>query len=105
MGRALRRQRHAEGAGGRVARLEWVSLSHVALPFRADDPLYGSQPPDVPSPIISLGRLSLRGENAVLTVPTSALTRISWNPFFSYMSRRIGEFVEATIVTHGPAKP
>lgn len=81
------------------------SLSHVALPFRADDPLYGLEPPQVPSPLIALGRLSLRGENAVLTVPTSALTRISWNPFFPYMSRRIGEFVESTIVIDGPARP
>lgn len=73
------------------------SLSHVALPFRVDDPLYGSEPPEVPSPLIALGRLSLRGENAVLTVPTSVLTRISWNPFFPYMARRIGEFVEMAI--------
>ncbi len=80
---------------------EVFSLSHVALPFRADDPLYGSEPPAGPTPLIALGRLSLRGENAVLTVPTSALTRISWNPFYPYMARRIGEFVERAVAGGG----
>lgn len=81
------------------------SLSHVALPFRADDPIYGSEPPAVPLPMIALGRLSLRGENAVLTVPTSVLTRISWNPFYPYMTQRIGELVERTIARSNSLKP
>jgi alpha-beta hydrolase superfamily lysophospholipase len=76
--------------------LEWpaqvFSLSHVALPFAADDPVYGSEPPDGPERSIALGRLSPRGEKAVLTVPVETLMRIGWNPFMPYLLRRVGEW-------------
>lgn len=77
------------------------SLSHVALPFPSDDPVYGADPPAVPLPLIALGRLSPRGERAVLTVPMDTLMRISWNPYFPYMTRRIGELVESVIAQSG----
>ncbi len=41
------------------------SLSHVALPFPASDPLYGGRP-DRPSPGIQLGDMAFRGERGVL---------------------------------------
>jgi hypothetical protein len=68
------------------------SLSHVALPFAIDDPVYGSDPPDGPTPSIALGRLSPRGEKAVLTVPVETLMRIGWNPFLPYMLDRLVEW-------------
>jgi alpha-beta hydrolase superfamily lysophospholipase len=71
------------------------SLSHVALPFAIDDPVYGSEPPDGPSRSIALGRLSPRGEKGVLTVPVETLMRIGWNPFLPYM---LGRIVESTAV-------
>ena len=42
------------------------SLTHVALPFPPDDPLYGSDPIEDGSGLLRLGRLSPRGERAVL---------------------------------------
>jgi alpha-beta hydrolase superfamily lysophospholipase len=77
------------------------SLSHVALPFREDDPVYGANPPVSAAPLIALGRLSPRGERAVLTVPMDMLMRITWNPFFPYMTQRIGEMVESVISQSG----
>ena len=77
------------------------SLSHIALPFRSDDPVYGIEPPAGPTPLVALGLLSPRGEKAVLTVPMDALMRISWNPFYPYMARRIGEFVEREVAGGG----
>jgi alpha-beta hydrolase superfamily lysophospholipase len=72
------------------------SLSHVALPFPANDPIYGMEPPPS-SASVALGRLSPRGEKAILTVPVDTLMRVSWNPFFPYMAGRIGELVETTM--------
>ncbi len=72
------------------------SLSHVALPFPADDPVYGIEPPPTTEPMVALGRLSPRGERAVLTVPVDTLMRIGWNPFFPYLARRVEEWVSGT---------
>ena len=68
------------------------SLSHVALPFRPDDPLYGG--PDAgKSPGIRLGNVALRGERGALRIGAADLLRLRWNPFHSYMERRVLEFV------------
>ena len=67
------------------------SLSHVALPFSPNDPLYGG--PDAGnSPGIKLGDLALRGERGVLQIPASAMLRLRWNPFYPYMEQRLIEF-------------
>jgi alpha-beta hydrolase superfamily lysophospholipase len=78
--------------------LQWpaqmFSLSHVALPFRSDDVLYGTDLPlGEPARMVSLGRLSPRGEKAVLTVPIDTLMRVGWNPFFPFVARRVTEWV------------
>jgi len=73
------------------------SLSHIALPFPPDDPVYGSEPPAGGGQSVSLGRLSPRGEKAVLTVPIDTLMRVGWNPFFPYMSSRIDAWVQSAI--------
>ena len=63
------------------------SLSHVAIPFPPDDPLYGASP----SEELPLGRLNFKGERGVLVIPAGQLTRLRHNPFFGYMERRIRE--------------
>ena len=74
---------------------EVFSLTHIALPFPTDDPLYGTNaPPD--AGIIALGRASPRGERAVLTVPVDTLMRLSSNPFFPYLAERVRAWVDAT---------
>jgi hypothetical protein len=70
------------------------SLSHVALPFRSDDPLYGLDP-SIPAGALALGRLSPRGERAVLTVPIDTLMRIGWNPFFELVMRELESWLES----------
>lgn len=79
------------------------SLSHIALPFPPDDPVYGSEPPADGEQSVSLGRLSPRGEKAVLTVPIDTLMRVGWNPFFPYLSRRIDEWARSAIPVAAPA--
>jgi hypothetical protein len=69
------------------------ALAHVSLPFPADDPVYGAQPANERE--LPLGRLEARGETGVLVVPASLITRLRYNPFFDYQSRRIVEFCEA----------
>jgi alpha-beta hydrolase superfamily lysophospholipase len=70
------------------------SLSHVALPFPPDDPLYGYAA-ERTSSHIQLGRLEVRGENGVLNVPGWMLTRQRSNPFHAYMLERIESFLAA----------
>ncbi len=45
-----------------------VSLSHVALPFPPDDPLYGQRPPN-DDDIVFLDDLAIKGERGVLKIP------------------------------------
>ena len=76
---------------------EWpadvYSLSHVALPFSPVDPVYGG-PQAAESPGIQLGNMVLRGERGVLQVSGTDALRLRWNPFFSYVERRVLEFAE-----------
>jgi alpha-beta hydrolase superfamily lysophospholipase len=72
------------------------SLSHVALPFPPDDPLWGSAP--VPEPdewLPALGRLEPRGETGLLVVPVETLVRLGCNPFFPYLAERAREWMAA----------
>ena len=70
------------------------SLSHVALPFPPDDPLYGYAANITPRHV-QLGRIEARGENGVLNVPAWMLTRQRSNPFHAYLVARIARFVGA----------
>jgi hypothetical protein len=77
--------------------LEWpddiYSLSHVALPFPPDDPLYGTHP-KASGPGIHLGDIALRGERGALLISDSAMLRLRWNPFYSYLEERTLRFLE-----------
>jgi hypothetical protein len=86
--------------------LQWpkdvYSLSHVALPFSPDDPVYGGQP-SMPSPGVRLGNVAMRGERGVLQVSAAAMLRLRWNPFYSYQERRVLEFLALGGPAHGEA--
>jgi len=68
--------------------LQVYSLSHVAIPFAADDVWYGDGSVNQ-SEQISFGALSPRGEKQVLAVPADLLLRLRYNPFFEYQVSRI----------------
>jgi alpha-beta hydrolase superfamily lysophospholipase len=69
------------------------SLSHLAVPFRPDDPLFGIAPDLSADYGIRLGLLAPRGERGVLTVPVDQLMRLNCNPFFPYQEERIREAI------------
>lgn len=69
------------------------SLAHIALPFPAEDPLYGDGGATRLNSL-NLGRAILRGEKGHLEIPDSAMTRQRWNPFYGYMESRILDFVD-----------
>ncbi|UHQ19854.1 alpha/beta fold hydrolase [Lysobacter sp. KIS68-7] len=66
------------------------SLSHIAVPFPADDPLYGNQ--RASRWALQLGTIAVRGERNTLAVSQDSLNRLSWNPFHAYMVERIEVF-------------
>jgi hypothetical protein len=70
-----------------------VSLSHVALPFPPDDPLYGQFPP-ADDDSIYLGEIALRGEQGLLKIPEDWLLRMRYNPFYTYLEQRTIDWVE-----------
>jgi len=74
---------------------EIYSLSHIALPMPAQDPLYGGLDAGK-SPGIHLGNLVLRGERGVLRVSASDMLRIRWNPFYPYLEQRALDFMRLT---------
>ena len=63
------------------------SLSHVALPFPPDDPLYGSSPPEESGQLF-LGSQALQGERGLLKISGDYLLRLRHNPFYDYLERR-----------------
>jgi alpha-beta hydrolase superfamily lysophospholipase len=69
------------------------SLSHVALTFPPDDPIYGSRPPEEGAFGLQIGAFEPRGERGLLIVPASQLTRLRSNPFFPYVEQRLVELV------------
>lgn len=86
----------ATQATARLLDLSWpknvFSLSHVALPFPPDDPLYGYDAPRSATHV-QLGSIEVRGENGVLNVPNWMLTRQRSNPFHRYLVERVEEFM------------
>jgi hypothetical protein len=72
------------------------SLSHLALPFPMNDPLYGMIELNDNSKI-QLGNMDLRGERGVLQIPAEDMLRLRWNPFYPYMEWRLLEFVDLFI--------
>jgi alpha-beta hydrolase superfamily lysophospholipase len=66
------------------------SLAHVAIPFAPDDPVYGADKnPGSAYKGVPFGRMQPRGEIHYLTVPLSQLMRLRYNPFFTYVEKRV----------------
>jgi hypothetical protein len=68
---------------------DFISLSHVALPFPLDDGLYGTHPDPADDFGVQLGNLAVRGERNALVINADGLMRASSNPFFDYLLARI----------------
>ncbi len=69
-----------------------ISLSHVALPFSPDDPLYGRIPPEHDD-VIYLGQVQIRGERGLLRISSDWLLRLRYNPFYSVLETRVLDWV------------
>jgi alpha-beta hydrolase superfamily lysophospholipase len=67
---------------------DMYSLSHVALPFPMNDPVYG-QEPSAESYGVRLGMLAVRGERGTLIVDVGTLMRASCNPFYDYQLQKL----------------
>jgi alpha-beta hydrolase superfamily lysophospholipase len=94
--------RHKEAFSADVAATEpldltWpqgvISLSHVALPFPPDDPLYGQRPPGNED-VLFLGQMSIQGERGLMKISSDWLLRLRHNPFYDYLERRVLEWVD-----------
>jgi hypothetical protein len=69
------------------------SLSHVAIPIPADDPIYGLGSAERPVKL-PLGTLSFRGESGVLAISPSLLMRMRYNPFYAWTEDRIVRWID-----------
>jgi hypothetical protein len=69
------------------------SLSHSALPFPPDDPVNGEKAPK-DRQLVYLGRKDLRGERGLFIMPATELLRLSYNPFYSYLEKRVVDFLQ-----------
>ena len=72
-----------------------ISLSHVALPFPPDDPLYGRRE-FADDDLLHLGEMAIHGERGLLKFPPSWLLRLRHNPFYDLLEARTVEWVDAT---------
>jgi esterase/lipase len=71
------------------------SLSHIAIPFRADDSLYGDgSVADPNNPGLIFGALAPRGEKGVLLLTSDFFLRTRYNPFFAFQSRYLTEWLD-----------
>jgi alpha-beta hydrolase superfamily lysophospholipase len=70
-----------------------ISLSHIALPFPMDDPLYGARP-DGSNDILHLGNIAFLGERGLLKFPADWLLRLRHNPFYDFQERRTFDWID-----------
>jgi alpha-beta hydrolase superfamily lysophospholipase len=69
------------------------SLSHVALPFPPDDPLYGRSAPADKNELF-LGQQAVQGERGLLKISGDFLLRLRHNPFYDYLEQRVLDWVD-----------
>jgi alpha-beta hydrolase superfamily lysophospholipase len=82
-----------------------VSVGHVSLPFKPDDPVYGHRPGSGRNGIPSIGSWLLRGENGAISISLGSLTRLRSNPFWTLIDQDIGEFTAKDIADKQGAAP
>ena len=80
-----------------ATKLRWpteiYSLSHIAIPFRPDDILYGDGSLSNDTDVV-LGALAPRGERDVLLLEPEFFLRIRHNPFFAFQAQRLTEWLD-----------
>lgn len=70
-----------------------ISLSHIAVPFRTDDFVYGDgSAREAGRPGLPLGALAPRGEAGVLLLTPNYFLRARHNPFYAYQARVLTEW-------------
>jgi len=79
--------------------MEWpesvFSLSHIALPFRANDVVYGDGNGDVHGGHrVSFGALAPRGERSVMRLNAEYFLRMRYNPFFAFQQSYMIDWLE-----------
>jgi alpha-beta hydrolase superfamily lysophospholipase len=62
------------------------SLSHIAVPFSAGDPVYGT---NRSAQGVSLGAFAPRGEHGVLALAPNYFMRLRYNPFYELQASKI----------------
>ncbi len=73
---------------------EVYSLSHVAVPFPNDDPVYGDGSGwSDDDPGFAFGELSPRGEQGVLRLSPAYFLRMRYNPFIGFQERFLLEWL------------
>ena len=65
------------------------SLSHLAILFPIDDPLYGLINLKSPPTNIQIGNLDTRGERGVLRISERDILRLRCNPFWDYVKSSV----------------
>ena len=71
------------------------SLSHIAIPFRPDDLVYGDGSNNAPDGTdLKLGALSPRGEAGVLMLTSDYFLRTRHNPFYAFQAKTLTEWIE-----------
>ena len=70
------------------------SLSHIAIPFRMSDPVYGAGPNDDDSRVV-FGALAPRGERGVLRLSPAYFLRTRYNPFFEFQENHLIEWLDS----------
>lgn len=74
------------------------SLSHVAIPFAPEDPVYGNGLTEqTVYSGLSLGAMQPRGETRLLVAPLSQFMRLRHNPFFDYIETRINAEIDESL--------
>ena len=77
------------------------SLSHVAVPFRPDDPLYGTAEATRQTGL-PLGSLTARGESGVLRISEGTRLRLRHNPFYEYTENHAIEWLRQALNLRRP---
>jgi alpha-beta hydrolase superfamily lysophospholipase len=71
------------------------SLSHIAIPFRPDDIVYGDGTiNDSQGDDLRLGALAPRGEAGVLMLTSDYFLRARHNPFYAYQAQALTEWLD-----------
>ncbi len=72
----------------------FYSLSHIAIPFRADDMVYGDgTKPGANNPGIVIGALAPHGEKGVLLLTSDYFLRTKYNPFYGLQASKLTDWL------------